>query len=681
MTEQPTAASGTTTPADIIGQIAPAAIRSTLVPGAAIATSYHDTHDWMTWEVTRFEDAGGDTYNFACESPESLSALCTVQLDREYRVAVHRATLTNTSKGRTRPMNEASALCLQLEGVTRPAVFSCSGAASNAGWPHAREYPPDAFRTRWMAPLPPRAVRFESGAAAGHQMVSSTKDLPIFMVHPEYEVGGPGLYIGIEWSTRWKACISFGTDRTGLRIVIGPAINQMVLDPGESVDLPAVHIGFFEGPVSTGSNTCRRYINDRVAPPYMGRPMLPPVVYSLWGLSSEHYKQDDLIKQVDVAAALGVEMFLCDVSWYVGGDWGGVGNWEVDLERFPEGLEPVAEYVRSQGMGMGLYFEALVHDDTKLLREHPEFFFHAESISGRNHMLNFARPDACDYFTDLISRYVELLDLRFIRADFGGYPIPPEGALTWNMFDPDDKVQFAYVAGKFRVWETLLQRHPKLMWEVNAGGGNCLDLGSMRRHHCAWGSDAMDIHACRMMQLGVASFIPGNFMGTAIICGDDGPQGGDAGLPDIAFLSRMAGSFYLCGHIDTWSHEERLRARRWIDVYKRIRHLLVKDFYRLVPQPQSPGEWDAAQFCDGDGKGIVFAFRYGGRAAKQQLLLQGVDADKNYQFRDESNGEEFVMSGEELRNDGVRIDLGPNSAKLYSYAAPYETLAPPALER
>jgi len=655
-------------PADAIGLLAPESIRSTIVSGCCVGAAYGDTHDWTTWEVTRFEDAGGDTYNFICESPESLRAACTVQLDREYGVAVHRATLTNASKGRTRPMNEAAALCLQLEGVTRPAVFSCSGAASNAGWPHAREYPPDAFRTRWMVPLSPRPVHFESGAAAGHQMVSSTRDLPIFMVRPEYETGGPGFYIGIEWSTRWNADISFGADRTGQRIVIGPAINQMVLDPGESVDLPAVHIGFFEGQFSAGSNACRRYINDRITPPYMGKPMLPPVVYSLWG-SPPDYKQDHAIKQADILAALGVEMFCCDVSWYAGGDWGGVGNWEVDLERFPEGLEPVAEYVRSKGMGMGLYFEALVHDGTKLLREHPEFFFHAESRSERSHMLNFARPDACDYFTDLISRYVEQLDLRFIRADFGGYPIPPEGALTWDMLDPDDKVQFAYVAGKFRVWETLLRRHPKLMWEVNAGGGNCLDLGSMRRHHCAWGSDNMNIHVCRMMQLGVASFIPGNFMGSAIICGDDGPKGGDEGLADIAFLSRMAGSFYLCGCVDTWSHEERQRARQWIDVYKRIRHLLVKDFYRLLPQPQSEGEWDAAQFCDGDGEGVVFAFRYGGRAAKQQLLLQDVDASKSYRFRDESNGEEFVMSGEELRDAGVRTELGPSNAKLYSYAA------------
>ncbi|MDP7398592.1 MAG: alpha-galactosidase [Lentisphaeria bacterium] len=664
------------TPPEIIGLIAPEAIRSALIPGPSIATSYNDTSDWMEWAVTAFEDAGEETCNFVCESPESLRAHCTVTLDREHRVAVHRAVLTNTSNRRTRPMNEAVALRLGLEGVRRPAIFRCSGAGTSGGWPHAREFPPEAFRPHWMMPIAPRPVHLESGASAGHSLVSSTKDLPIFMIRPEFEsheaddIGEdkPGFFVGLEWPTRWRAEITFGADRTGQRIDIGPGLDQLVLEPGESIDLPTVHIGFFEGRFGEGTNACRRYINERITPPYMGRPMVPPVVYTLWG-SPRHYREDHVIRQIDVAAALGVEMFCCDQSWYSGGDWSGIGNWEVDLERFPAGLEPVAEAVRSKGMGMGLYFESNPHDDTKLLREHPEFFFRSESLSPRHHVFNFGLPAACDYFTDLISGYVEQLDLRFIRADFGGYPIPPDGPLTWAMLDPDDKIQFAYVQGKYRVWETLLQRHPKLMWELNAGGGNSIDLGSMRRHHCGWGSDMMEMNASRMMQLGAASFIPGNFMGNAIICDEDGLRGDDAGLSDISLLSRMAGSFYVCGCIDAWPAEAQQRASRWVALYKRIRHLLVKDFYRLMPQPQSDEEWDAAQFCDGPRQGMVFVFRLQAAAEQQVVVPRGIDPGATYCIRDEGAQETFTMSGEQLGRDGLTVTLAPRSAKLYTYTA------------
>ncbi len=662
-----TGAYANATPAEVIGSIAPEAIRSILLPGPAIATRYRDTHEPMSWQVTSFEDTGDDTYSFVCESSSSLRAKCSVRLDRDHRVAVHRATLTNISNQRTQPMNEASALCLQLEGVRKPAVFLCTGAGSKAGWPHGREYPPDAFRTQWMWPVTPRPVHLESGARGAHQLVSSTEHLPIFMVRPEFESGGPGFYIGIEWSTRWTADISYGADRTGQRIVIGPAIKQMVLEGGESIELPAVHIGFFEGDFSEGTNACRRYINQRITPQYMDKPMVPPVVYTLWG-SPQDYKQEHVLKQADVAAAMGVEMFCCDQDWFVGGHPSGIGNWEVDLQRFPEGLEPVAEYVRSKGMGMGLYFESYACDDSKFVREHPEFFLTCESSSTGRYMFNFGNRDACDYWTDLISRYVEQLDLRFIRADFGGYPIPKEGALTWDEFDPDDKLQFAYVEGKYRVWETLLERHPKLMWELNAGGGNCTDLGSMRRHHCSWGSDMMQMHVARMMQLGIASFVPGNFMGEAIINGPKGPNASDAGLTDIAFLSRMAGSFYVCGCIDTWPEDARERGRRWIRVYKRVRHLLVRDFYRLLPQPQSDQDWDAAQFCDSDREGIVFAFRHCGRTERKSLLLQGVDDAATYKVTDEASGAQQEIAGSTLRDEGLAVSLSPISAKLFAYS-------------
>ena len=668
MAEQRSAAAARITPAEIIGRIAPAAIRSILVPEATLATAYAHTDAPMPWRVTSFEDAGGDTYRFVCVSPPALRADCTVRLDRHYRVAVHRATLTNTSEQRSRPMSEASALCLRLAGVTRPAVFSCSGAGSPGGWPHAREYPPDAFRPRWIWPISPRPVRFESGASHAHQLVSSTKDLPLFMIQPAFETDAAGLSIGIEWSTRWKADITFGDDRTGLRVAIGPTIRQMVLEPGERIDLPAVHVGFFEGPVSAGTNACRRYISGRITPHYRGKPVLPPVVHTLWG-SRTDYRLDDVIRQVDAAAAIGVELFCVDQDWYPGGSKAGVGTWDVDRQRFPEGLEPVADYVRAKGMGMGLYFESAAYDDSRIVREHPEFFrqpAHA-SVSPKHYLFDFGNPDACDYWIDLISGYVERLDLRFIRADFGGYPMPADGALEWHDFDPDDTLQFAYVAGKFRVWETLLERHPKLMWELNAGGGNCIDLGSMRRHHCAWGSDMMSKHTARMMQLGAASFVPGNFMGEAIITGDLGPDPDDTDLSDISFLSRMAGSFYLCGAIDTWPERGRRRARHWVAVYKRVRHLLVRDFYRLLPQPQSDQDWDAAQFCDGDREGMLLAYRYRGRAAKQLLPLQAVDEAATYLITDEATGQRQTVGGGTLRDEGLIVTLELDSAKLFTY--------------
>jgi len=191
----------------------------------------------------------------------------------------------------------------------------------------------------------------------------------------------------------------------------------------------------------------------------------------------------------------------------------------------------------------------------------------------------------------------------------------------------------------------------------------------MRRHYCSWSNDnTWDPHICRMMQLGANRFIPANYMGLAIGPERDGRGSGlDADFSDLSFLSRMAGEFFLQGGIAGWPEEVKRRAKHWISVFKTIRHLLVKDYYRLLPQPQSEQDWDAGQFCDGTHEGVVFVFRCDGRLTRQSLPLRSLDPDKQYRFRDEASGAEEVFPGAELLTGGLRVELQPNSARLYYY--------------
>ena len=59
-----------------------------------------------------------------------------------------------------------------------------------------------------------------------------------------------------------------------------------------------------------------------------------------------------------------------------------------------------------------------------------------------------------------------------------------------------------------------------------------------------------------------------------------------------------------------WPAEVQGRTRYWIGVYKRVRHLLMGNDYCLLPQPQSEVDWNARQFCNGAGEGLVFVFRW-----------------------------------------------------------------------
>lgn len=74
---------------------------------------------------------------------------------------------------------------------------------------------------------------------------------------------------------------------------------------------------------------------------------------------------ENVKKICDKIAGKGIQFLVIDSGWY-GHDawWNSVGNWEVNEERFPGGMKPIADYIRSKGMIPGLWFEmeALAHE-------------------------------------------------------------------------------------------------------------------------------------------------------------------------------------------------------------------------------------------------------------------------------------------------------------------------------
>ena len=55
----------------------------------------------------------------------------------------------------------------------------------------------------------------------------------------------------------------------------------------------------------------------------------------------------------------GVKYLVIDSGWYGEGSWWwtSIGDWEVNQEKFPGGMKPIADYIRSCGMIPGLWFE------------------------------------------------------------------------------------------------------------------------------------------------------------------------------------------------------------------------------------------------------------------------------------------------------------------------------------
>jgi alpha-galactosidase len=459
-------------------------------------------------------------------------------------------------------------------------------------------YPSTAFAIRRLHFLEDayHAVMSDAGGQ------SSNAYLPILMVSRAAGGDRRGFWYGMEWSGEWYLSADLRRGQNRFRCDAGVPVRRLRLEPGEELAFPALHVGVFTGDDAAGTNHLRRYLWEKHQPDYLGQRPLPRVSYDHWFGLANPVNDAVLRPQVDRAAAIGVETWVHDAAWF--GDFDkDVGDWDrASAAKYPNGLEALARYVRENGMDFGLWFEPeRAKAGAWAVREHPELFW-ADPHGGDAFHLNLARRDAQDWVIELLSRWIERLDIRWSRYDYNITPGP-----YWHAADPTGKIQFAYVAGLYRVYEELRRRHPQWMIENCASGGRRIDLGTLGRSHTHWFSDhTVNPHVCRWMQLRAARFLPGNCTNSSVAIRKGA---GDPSDIDVAVSSRMMGKLSFDGDIACLSPAATNRCRHWVDVYKKHRHLLVQDFHQLTPVPADLDQWDVASFGTPDGnEGLLGAF-------------------------------------------------------------------------
>ncbi len=70
--------------------------------------------------------------------------------------------------------------------------------------------------------------------------------------------------------------------------------------------------------------------------------------------------------------------FVIDDGWQ-----DNTGDWGIDKKKFPNGLKPVFDYIKSLGMKPGLWISVgTASPDSKVYKEHPEWF--VQDSSGKH---------------------------------------------------------------------------------------------------------------------------------------------------------------------------------------------------------------------------------------------------------------------------------------------------------
>ncbi|MFB9661226.1 alpha-galactosidase [Glycomyces mayteni] len=494
-----------------------------------------------------------------------------------------------------------------------------------------------AFSGRWArekapltAPMPRGATVRESRRGRGGH------DAPWVTFA---SAGLPRNRTGEVWAVHlgWSADVRHRTDRLtehGTALGAGELVRpgEIRLAHGESYRTPTAYFSYAHNGLDGVADRFHTWMRARPQHPRSARPL----VLNTWEAVYFDHDQERLSALARRAAEVGVERFVLDDGWFHlrRDDKAGLGDWVVDPAVWPEGLEPLAELVRSLGMQFGLWFEPeMVNLDSDVARAHPDWVLanpasvpSPEGLSFRTqYVLDLANPGAFEHLRGQMSALVERLGIAFIKWDHNRDLVEAvhDGAPGTH----------AQTLAAYRLVDRLKADHPGLEIESCSSGGARTDLGILQRTDRIWASDSNDPVERQDIQRWTELVLPPEMIGAHVGPSPAHSSGRATSLP-YRIATSLQGSAGFEWDIMSCTEEETARITGFASLYKELRGLLH------TGSVVHPDTVDPALRVRGvvaaDRSEAVFTIATVAsleEALPERLLLDGLDPDRSYKVK------------------------------------------------
>ncbi len=468
------------------------------------------------------------------------------------------------------------------------------------------------------------------------------------------------------WSGSWKFSVE-QTPHQQVRVTGGYNTFDFAyrLNPGEQLNSPPFYGGFTDRGFGQASRMLHRFTREFILPGGItAKPR--PVLYNSWEATTFGVDEPGQKALAEKAAKIGVERFVMDDGWFGArnDDHAGLGDWYVNPKKFPNGLQPLIQYVNSLGMDFGIWVEPeMVNPDSDLYRKHPDWVMNfpgrARTEARNQLILNMAREDVKEYTFAWLDKLVSENNIAFLKWDMNRNFSEP----GWPEAGPanEKKIWVKYTTNVYEIMDRLRVRHPKLEIESCSGGGGRVDLGIMKRTDEVWTSDNTEAFDRLRIQEGFSYAYPAQAM-MAWVTDVPNTNGRTTSL-QYRFLVAMMGSLGIGNNLNKWTSDDFALATKMIAYYKTIRSTVQQGrLYRLFSPRE--GELTANQYVSEDGKqSVLFAFLHSQQYERPApaVRLRGLDERGVYRVR-ALDGRKLVdkldtASGAYLQNHGLNLHL------------------------
>ena len=427
---------------------------------------------------------------------------------------------------------------------------------------------------------------------------------------------------------------------------INPFMFKWTLEKGESFVTPQCVMCYSENGIGGLSrelndvyrtNLCRSKWADKDR----------PILINNWEATYFDFDEDKLLSIAKRAKEAGVELFVLDDGWFGtrNDDFSGLGDWTVNYNKLPSGIDGLAKKINDIGLKFGLWFEPeMVNPDSDLYRAHPDWAISVpnriSSLSRNQLILDLSRDDVCDYIITAVSDVLKSANIEYVKWD-----------MNRPMTDmPYEGYNHKYTLGFYKIMDAITGAFPNILFEGCSGGGGRFDAGVLAYIPQIWTSDNSDAAARLKIQYATSMGYPVSAISAHVTAVPNHQNGRITSLKMRADTA-YAGVFGYELDITKMSDTELAEIKKQVETDKKLRTLMrTGDFYRILsPYETNYCSWE---MVSKDKKEVFFYSAKIFSVANShdiRIKLKGLDAEAKYM--DTVTGE--VYGGDELMYYGV----------------------------